>query len=335
MEYRRLGNAGIKVSRLCLGCMDFPTRLDEAESRGVLEEAMAAGINFLDTADAYERGQGELSLGKIIKGHRDDLVIATKFWVKMYDRVNGRGCSRTHIINAVEGSLRRLDTDFIDLIALHHPDVDTPVEETISTLDNLIRQGKIRYYGVSNHYAWQTAHMLGVSALHGWEPPVSIQCRYNIMDRPIENEMVPFAERFNMAMTTYGPLDWGVLTGKYQRGAQIPAGDRISRFGKRYSDAMLTDETFDILDVLRGIADRNGITMPQLAVRWVLSKPYVTSVIIGGSKPEHFSQVYDACELALDQADVEKIDELTMGRRFKTFENQPVAAGAPLAHNRM
>jgi 1-deoxyxylulose-5-phosphate synthase len=335
MEYQRLGNTGIKVSRLCLGCMDFPTRLDEDGSRRLLEEAMAAGINFLDTADAYERGEGERSLGKLIKGHRDDLVIATKFWVKMYDRVNGRGCSRTHIIHAVEDSLKRLDTDFIDLIALHHPDVDTPIEETISTLDNLIKQGKIRYYGVSNYFAWQVAHMLGVSALHNWEPPVSIQCRYNIMDRPVENETVPFATKFDIAMLAYGPLDWGVLTGKYERGGPIPEGDRLARFNKYYRETMLTDETFDILDVLQGIADKNGVTMPQLAVGWLLSKPYVTSVILGGSKPEHFSQVYDACELTVDPEDIAEIDRLTMSRRFKQFANQIIPAGTPLALNRM
>lgn len=331
MQYQRLGNAGIKVSRLCLGCMDFPTRLGEAESRKLLEEAMAAGVNFLDTADAYETGGSETSLGKMIKGLRDDLVIATKFWVKMYDRVNGGGCSRTHIIRAVEDSLRRLDIDSIDLIALHHPDGDTPVEETISTLDNLIKQGKIRYYGVSNHYAWQVAEMLGQSALHNWEPPVSIQCRYNILDRPVENEIVPFATKFNIAMLVYGSLDWAILTGKYERDGQIPAEDRLGRFNKRHAEMMLTEETFDMLDVLRGIADKNGITMPQLAVSWLLSKPHVTSVILGGSKPEHFSQVYDACEIVVDPDDLAEIDKLTMSRRFKAFSNQPMVKGTPLA----
>jgi len=332
MEYVRLGNAGIEVSRLCLGCMDFPLLLDEQESVRLVQTALDRGVNFIDTADAYGRGKSEEVLGRILKGRRDEVILATKSWAKMSDRTNDRGCSRLHLIYALENSLRRLRTDYLDLYQLHHPDPRTPVEESLSTLDTLVRQGKLRYIGVSNHYAWQMAHMLGISALHGWEPLVSVQSRYNILDRAVENEIVPFVQRFNIAMITYGPLDRGILTGKYRRGQDPPPGSYLAR--DKWARKMLSDEVFDILDELRKIAQRYQIGTNQLAVAWLLSKPYVTSVIMGGSQAEHFEQLYSTMELKIDSADLDLIDKLSEAKRYRPFDNQPIVQGAPLALDR-
>jgi len=332
MQYVRFGNAGIEVSRLSLGCMDFPSRLDEAESARLLDTALDNGVNLLDTADTYEKGESEEVLGRILKGKRDRVILATKFWSKMYDRPNGRGCSRVHIMHALEDSLRRLQTDHIDLYQLHHPDGNTPVEEVLSTLDALVKQGKIRYIGVSNHYAWQMAHMLGVSALHNWEPFVSIQCRYSILDRVVENETVPFARRFGIAMMVYGALCGGILSGYYRRGEEPPEGSRVARL-KRYREK-LTDEAYEVLDELREIADKHQIGMNQLAFAWLLSKPYVTTVLMGGSKPEHFEQLYGVTDLQIDPKDLQRIDEMSSAWRYGPFHNQPVAEGPPVALNR-
>lgn len=329
MQYVRLGNAGISVSRLSIGCMDFPMRFEKSEAQEVLDAAIHQGINLLDTADAY-RGSEE-ALAPLIKGKRDKLLLATKFWVNHDKRPNGGGCSRVHIIRALEESLQKLETDYVDLYQLHHPDDKTPVEETLSTLDTLVKQGKIRYIGVSNHYAWQMAHMLGVSALHNWEPLVSVQCRYNILDRPVEVEILPFCRRFNVGTLIYSPLNWGALTGKFKRGEAPPKSARLSR-SPTYEKKM-TDEVFDILDKLGEIAAKYEIGMNQLAIAWLLSKQVVSTVVLGGTKREHFEQLYGACELHVDAADIKLIDEISDARKYIPFHNQAVVGGSPVAMN--
>jgi len=331
MQYVRFGNAGIEVSRLALGCMDFPVKQDEATCQRILDQALDKGVNLLDTADTYGNGESEKVLGKILKGKRDRIILATKFWANLERRPNGGGCSRVHIIQALDDSLKRLKTDYVDLYQLHHPDAKTPVEETISTLDTLVKQGKIRYYGVSNHYAWQMAHMLGVSALHNWEPLVSVQCRYNIIDRAVESEIVPFVQRFNIATMIYGPLNGGILTGEYRKGEALPEDTRVGTH-KRYQ-RKLTDETYELLDKLKEIAGRYGLSTANLAFAWLLSKPCVTTVLMGGSKPEHFEAVYGVEEIAIEPADIERIDTLSEKWRYIPFHNQSVVEGAPLGLN--
>ena len=331
MQYVRLGNAGIEVSRLSLGCMDFPLRLGEAEASKLVARAIEMGVNLLDTADTYDKGASEEILGKILRGKRDRIILATKFWAVMHDRPNGGGCSRVHIMQAVEDSLRRLQTDYIDLYQLHHPDPNTPVEEVLSTMDNLVKQGKIRYIGVSNHYAWQMAHMLGVSALHNWDPLVSIQCRYNILDRVIENETVPFCERFNVATLIYGPLGGGILAGKIRKGEAFEEGSRLQRLTGYQKK--LTDDAWVALDELRVIAEKNNLGLNQLAYLWLLSKPAVTTILMGGSKPEHFEPLYGLGDLQADPDDLARIDELTEAWRYMPFHNQRMTHGAPLAPN--
>ncbi|PIU51590.1 aldo/keto reductase [Candidatus Desantisbacteria bacterium CG07_land_8_20_14_0_80_39_15] len=332
MEYVKFGNTGIKVSRFCLGVMDFPSRLEKNKSIEIILKALDKGINFIDTADAYGRGLCEEILGEALTPEkRKKVILTTKFWVKMEkNNLNSGGCSRYHIIRALEESLKRLKTDYIDLYLLHHPDPNTPAEETLSTLDSLVKQGKVRYLGVSNHYAWQMAHMLGVSALHNWEPIVAIQCRYNIIDRVIENETIPFCKRFNIAMMTYGPLAGGILTGRYKRGESIPEDSRVAGVSFR---KMLTNEVFDLLDEMGKISERYNIPLNRLSVVWLLSKSYVTSVILGGSKPEHYESIYPALEDHIDEEDLQKIDELSEKFCYQPFSNQPIKEGAPKAQN--
>jgi len=330
MDYVRFGNSGMRVSRYCLGCMEFPNRLDEEGARQVVHGALDAGINFFDTANSY--GASEEVLGRLLQGKRHEVIVATKFWARQGPRPNERGCSRVHLMQALETSLKRLRTDYVDLYQLHHPDADTPVEETLSTLDALVKQGKVRYIGVSNHYAWQIAHMLGVSALHDWEPVVSLQCRYNICDRAIENETIHFTQRFNIAVMAYGPLARGILTGKYRRGEPVPEGTAAARFDFVRRD--LTDELFDLLDVLGEIAAKYGCKLHQLAIAWILSKPFVTTPILGGWRPEHFRDLYEAYALKVAPEDIERIDALSLRYRYRDFHNQRVVQGAPPAFNR-
>ncbi|MEA3403948.1 MAG: aldo/keto reductase [Armatimonadota bacterium] len=337
MEYVVFGNTGLKVSRFCLGAMNFPLRCDFDTTKATFADAFDAGINFIDNADAYGRGESEEVQGRALAEldvKRENLVIATKCWVKMFDREGGGGgegggCSRRHIIQACEDSLRRLQTDYIDLYQLHHPDPITPVEETLEALDTLIKQGKIRYAGVCNHYAWQMAEMLGKAALRDLQPIVSAQVRYNIMDRVIENETVPFCRKFNVAIMGYGPLHGGIFTGKYKRGEEPPEGSRFS--SPRMQEKYLTEDTFDVVEELEDIAQRNGMQINQLAVKWVLSKDYITTPILGGSRREHFQPMYDLFDMEVDPADLQHIDEMGEQYRYQPFANQAMVDGYPAA----
>ncbi len=332
MEYVQFGNSGLQVSKLCLGAMNFYQRVDEAEATACVHQALNSGINFFDTADGYGKGDGEIALGKALKGKRDGVVLATKCWVKMYDWPSGGGCSRFHMMRAVEDSLRRLGTDYIDLYQLHHPDPQTPVEETLATMDQLIRQGKVRYFGVCNHYAWQVAHYLGLAALHEWEPVISLQVRYNLLDRGIENEAVHFARRFNVALMTYGPLCGGILTGKYKRGEALPEDSRAAKMETMQST--LTDGTFDVLEEIGQIARKYALGMNQLSLKWVLSKDFITTPIIGGSRPEHFECMYDLFNVNISSEDLERLDELTESYKYQPYANQPQIQGGGIGLNR-
>lgn len=335
MNYVTFGNTGLKVSKFCLGAMNFPLECDFETTVATFADAFEAGVNFIDNADAYGRGKSEEVMGRALKEvgvARENLVIATKCWVKMFDRAGGGGaegggCSRRHIIQACEASLRRLQTDYIDLYQLHHPDPITPVEEALQALDTLISQGKILYAGVCNHYAWQMAEMLGKAALHHWQPIVSAQVRYNIMDRVIENETIPFCRKFNVAIMGYGPLNGGILTGKYRRGQAPPPGSRFAN--PRLAERVLTDETFDLVEQLEEIAARNGMAINQLAMKWVLTKPDITTPILGGSKREHFQPMYEVFNMAVDPADLALIDEISEKYRYQPFANQAMVDGYP------
>jgi len=334
MKYVKFGNSGVEVSALCLGAMTFYERNDEETSIGIVRKAVDMGINFIDTADSYGRGKSELFLGKALEGLREKVFLATKFFVPYTpDRRLGGGlaCSRKHILRYVDDTLSRLQTDYIDLLQLHHPNSKVGVEETLSALDSLVKQGKVLYLGVSNHYAWQMAHLLGVAALHSWEPLISIQARYNLLDRVVENETVPFCKRFNIAMMAYSPQDGGLLTGKYQRGTPP---DPESRAGKTKSFAdRLTDETFDVVEKIEAVARRLEMGLNQLAVLWVMQKDFCCIPIIGGSKPEHFDPLYEIVDREIPEEDMQSLADLTRSYRFQDFVNQPQIGGSSPALN--
>lgn len=327
MQYVQFGKTDLKVSRLCLGTMTFSRQLDLDQSRQVVDEAIDRGVNFIDTAESYD--DSEEFLGKILQGRRDKVSLATKVYRQRAGEQHGRN-SRENITHSLERTLRLLKTDHVDLYQLHHPDPHTRLDETLDVLDHFVKQGKVRYVGACNHYAWQMSAMIERAERFGWDPIVSIQARYNVLDRAIEMETVPMSMRYNLAMMAYAPLGSGLLGGKYKRNQPIPAGSRGEddvKLQKRLKDPKL----FDALEHLEQIAQRNKLTLPQLAIVWMLAKPYITTPIIGGTKPEHFRAIYDIADTRLSDADVSEIDTLSAQFIYRPFQNQAMKEGAPLS----
>src|SRR5512138_2590202 len=287
MDYRFLGRTGMQVSELCLGAMTFGRESSEDESIRMLNCFVEAGGNFIDTADVYGQGLSEEIVGRWLKGkRRDDLVIATKVRFSMGPGVNQVGLSRKHILDGVENSLRRLQTDYIDLYQVHMWDDATPLEETLSTLDQLVQSGKVRYIGASNYAAWQMQKAIDISKFSGWEPFSCLQPLYNLLDRDIEFEIIPVCQNEGVGIIPWSPLRGGWLSGKFRRGMEAPpSGTRIEDAEKQgWSEswsAYATERTWSILDVLFSVADAAGKTPAQVALRWLLQKPGVTAPIIG------------------------------------------------------
>ena len=282
MELRNLGNSGLKVSIVGLGCNNFGMRIDAAQTRAVVHAALDAGINFFDTADVYGGQKSEVLLGEALKGiDRDSVVIATKF--AMPTGEGRQGASRRYIMSAVEASLKRLGTDHIDLYQQHRPDTETPIEETLRALDDLVTAGKVRYLGNSNFNGWQLADADWTARSEGLNRFVSAQNHYNLLDRRIEGEVLPACERFGLGMLPYFPLASGLLTGKYDRGQPAPENTRLS--GERGKNA-LTDANFDVVEKLAGFAAGRGHTLLELAMSWLACNPNVASVISGATKVE-------------------------------------------------
>lgn len=299
MEYTRLGRTGLKVSRICVGTNMFGAEyVDDARAISVVHAALDNGVNFIDTADAYNGGRSEEVVGKAVKGRRSDYVVATKGFIATGPGENDKGLSRKHLLDAVEGSLRRLDTDYIDLYQVHYWDPDTSLEETLGTLDDLVHQGKIRYIGCSNFAAWQLARALWVSDKNGFARFESLQPEYNFGNRDIETELFPLCEDQDVGIIPYQILMGGVLTGTYDR-ATDPGSDThmASRHATRAKNTYWTDENFDRVDRMRSIAADLGCEVPQLVMAWVLSKPVVTSVIVGSSRPEQVAKNAQAVEV--------------------------------------
>jgi aryl-alcohol dehydrogenase-like predicted oxidoreductase len=285
MEYRNLGRSGLKVSAVGVGCNQFGGYLDQAATTAVVHAALDEGINFFDTADVYgNKGLSEEYLGQALAGRWNAVVVATKVRHPMGDGPNDAGASRYHLQNAVEASLRRLKTDHVDLYQMHAWDAATPLEETLRTLDDLVRAGKVPYLGASNFAAWQLCHANDLAALHGWEAFVSVQPEYNLLARDIERELLPYCQWAGVGLLPYFPLAGGFLTGKYQRGQEPPAGTRATR--SPYVRKWFRPETFDLLDKLRPIAERHGRTLADLAIAWLLAQPRIASVIAGATRPE-------------------------------------------------
>lgn len=321
MEYRRLGRTGLKVSELCLGTMTFRWTSSEQESYQVLDGAFEAGINFIDTADVYSRwaagnpgGVAETIIGNWLNTSskpRDELVIATKVRGPMGEGPNDQGLSRIHILNAVEASLRRLQTDYIDLYQAHFPDDGTPLEETLRAFDDLVHQGKVRYVGCSNFPAWQLALSLGISAKFDLVRFDSLQPHYNLIWRgEFERELMPLCAAESIGVIPYSPLQAGFLTGKYRRGQPIPAGSR-GESNDRIKAWMNDERALSLLDQLEAVAQSRGWTMPQTALAWMLTNPVVTSAIIGADNVAQLkgSLVAIGCRLTPDEK--KRLDEVS------------------------
>ena len=286
MELRQLGHTGVRVTELCMGCMTFGREAPEHDSREMLDRYLDAGGNFVDTADVYGGGASEEILGRVFaerSGLRERLVLATKFRMPAGDDPNDGGGSRRHVRESIERSLRRLQTDWVDLYQMHAWDPRTPLEETLSTLDDLVREGKVRYVGASNYTGWQVATALGVAALHDWEPFVSLQPQYSLVSRDIERELLPLCRYAGLAVLPWSPLGGGLLTGKYRKGAEPPSDSRAgdstpSSFLMRQR---LQDHLLDIADVVEKVAAELGKSPAQVALKWVTTRRGITSTILG------------------------------------------------------
>jgi len=311
METRNLGTSGLKVSAVGLGCNNFGGRIGLEEARAVVHKALDLGITLFDTADAYgERGGSEQALGEILGVRRRDIVLATKFGLPMDDTGASGGASRRYVLSAVEASLRRLRTDWIDLYQVHRYDAKTPIEETLRALDDLIRAGKIRYAGVSNFAAWQVVDACWTGRTLGLNRLVSCQDEYSLVVRNIEAELVPAMRACGLGLLPYFPLAGGFLTGKYKRAAPLPASARLT-LRKNLAQRFLTDANWSIVENLEKFSAQRGRTLVELAFSWLASRPFVASVIAGATKPEQVEQNVKAASWALTPDDLAEIDRLT------------------------
>lgn len=309
MKVRRLGNSGLKVSVVGLGCNNFGMRIDAAETQAVVNAAIDAGITLFDTADIYGGTKSEEFLGKALGKRRHEVVLATKFGMPVGQDPKKRGGSRKWIMQAVEDSLRRLDTDYIDLYQHHQPDPDTPVDETLRALDDLVTQGKVRYIGNSNYTGWQIADADWTAA--GQTRFVSAQNLYSLLERDVEREVLPACEHFGLGFLPFFPLASGLLSGKYRRGEAPPEGTRLAAWGAR-GQAAMSDANFDKVERLDSWARERGHTILELAFAWLLGHGVVSSVIAGATTPEQVRINAETAEWRLTPEEVAEVSELAV-----------------------
>lgn len=317
MEYRQLGPAGVRVSVIGLGTNRFGASkvMPQDEVNRVVAAAQDLGINFIDSADIYPAqggrrtpGKSEKTLGKALKGRWDKFVVATKFVITVGDGTNDRGASRYHMMNQVEKSLQRLKNDYIDLYYVHRWDPQTPVEETLRGLDDLVRMGKVRYVGCSDFAAWQLARANAIAELRGWSAFVAIQSEYHLLERYVEREVLPYCQAHNVGFVPYYPLAGGFLTGKYRRGEPAPEGSR-GEFSAQVQQYM-QDTHYDTVDRLQSWAEARGHGLNELAQAWLLAQPQVSSVITGATKLEHLLANVKAVEWTLTAEEVAEVNGL-------------------------
>ncbi len=334
MEYRSLGRTGVMVSELCLGCMNFGEPTPEAESFEMIDRAIDAGVNFLDTANVYGRGGSESVVGRALQrnGKRDRIVLATKVHGRMdEDDILAAGNNRRHIIQQCEASLQRMQTDYIDLYQLHRANPEVPIDETLRALDDLIRAGKVRYVGTSTFPSWRVMESLWVAKELGLNRFVSEQPPYHLLDRSIEREMIPMAQSYGLAIIPWSPLARGFLAGRYKRGEPIPGNSRFGRDAGRGAanvrrrDQHFTDLGFNVLDLVQTIAAEKGCSASQVALAWVNSKPGVTSPIIGPRTMAHLEDNLGAINVQISADDHARLDALA----------EPERATVPYYHGNM
>ena len=313
MELRPLGRTGIKVSNLCLGCMMFGGRTSAPDAADIIDRAIDAGINFLDTANVYSRGRSEEATGDALRrnGKRHEVILATKVHGVMGEGPNERGNSRRHVIEQCEASLRRLQTDYIDLYQIHRPDPEIPIDETLRALDDLVRSGKVRYLGTSTFAAWQLMESLWVSKELGLNRFVCEQPPYNLLDRRIERELLPMARTYGIAVIPWSPLGGGLLTGKYSRNEPPPEDSRFANYqANPMQRRRMNDRIFDTIDGLLPIAQAKGTTLSQLALAWCMQQPGVTSPIIGPRTMEQLEDNLKAVDVAISDEERREIDHV-------------------------
>jgi aryl-alcohol dehydrogenase-like predicted oxidoreductase len=315
MEYIRFGATGLKVSRICLGCMSYgePTdrwlwALNEEQSRPFIKQALELGINFFDTANVYSNGMSESVVGRALRDFtaRDQVVIATKVHGVMGPGPNDHGLSRKHIMDSIDASLKRLGTDYVDLYQIHRWDYETPIEETLEALDDIVRMGKARYIGASSMHAWQFAKALYSADLHGWTRFVSMQPHYNLVYREEEREMLPLCQDQKIAVIAWSPLARGLLTGKRVKDGGETERARTDGFAKRL---YIRDDDFAIVDRVTELAAARGLPNAQIALAWLLSKPVITAPIIGATKPGHLEDAVASLDVKLSEDEILRLEE--------------------------
>ena len=316
MQYRRLGGSGLKVSELCLGTMTFGHSTDQQEATNMVDAALAAGVNFIDTADGYSRGVAEEILGKALGGRRREVVLASKVFNPMGKGPNDSGLSRAHIMLAVEDSLRRLGTDWLDLYYLHHVDVQTPLEEMLRALDDLVRQGKVRYPAISNFEAWRLMESYWLCETNRWALPICYQPQYSLVVRDIEEEIVPACQLKGLGVAVWSPLAGGFLAGRYRPGEHSVAGSR-SEEGWVFPLRFFHPAHDAILAALLAVAGELGRTPAQVALRWVLERPWISSVIVGGRNATQFADSLQAADFTLPAEALARLDDVSaLPRRY-------------------
>ena len=329
MQLRPFGRSGLRVPPLCLGTMIFGRQVDAATSFAIMDKAFEAGVDFFDTANMYSGGETEKIIGQWMqeRGLRDKILLASKCFMPMGPASNDKGLSRFNIQRSVEASLRRLDTDVIDLYQAHSFDADTPIDETLRAFDDLVRSGKVRYIGCSNYAAWQLAEAHGTSEQLNLERYASIQPRYNLMYREIETELLPYCEHSETAVIVYNPLAGGVLSGKYRKGEPPAAGTRYAtlpkgRIAEIYENWYFRDAQLDLVEELASAVDKRGASLITLAIAWVIQQAGVTAAIIGASSPEQLDATLPAADFEIDDELAALCDSL-----WQRLPREPVVAG--------
>lgn len=312
MEYRRLGKTGVKVSEISLGSwLTYGGYVEEEKAASSIDKAYDLGINFFDTANVYMRGEAEVVVGKTLKKYpRDSYVLATKVFWPMGDGPNDRGLSRKHVIEQCNASLKRLGTDYVDLYYCHRFDPETPVEETLRAIDDLIRQGKVLYAGVSEWTAEQITEAIHIADKKLLDRIVVNQPQYSMLERYIEKEVLPVSEKHGIGQVVWSPLAQGILTGKYKKGEQAPQGSRASQQNYGSLFGLLTDENLNKVEQLKGIAAEHDLSMAQLALAWILRQKGVSSAIVGASRPEQLEETVKASGVKLSEETLEKIEDI-------------------------
>jgi aryl-alcohol dehydrogenase (NADP+) len=315
MQYVNLGKTGMKVSRLCLGMMSYGSKqwrewvLTEEEAKPFVERALEAGINFFDTADVYSRGESERITGKLLKElgvRRENVIVATKVNGEMSDDINDRGLSRKHILDSIDKSLQRLQMDYVDLYQIHRWDDQTPIEETMEALNDVVRAGKARYIGASSMFAWQFLKSLYVSESHSWAKFISMQNHYNLVYREEEREMIPLCIDQGIGLIPWSPMARGFFAGNRKRGG---GGETIRSNTDPFGTGLyFRDEDYPVADCVAEVAKERGVTGSQIALAWILNKPYIASPIIGATKMDHLDQAIAALDIKLSEEEIKKLE---------------------------